>query len=92
VDLKFRGGCWGYILGCMAGIDVLGVLAPNQARSPNLAENEVICDFFRDSPTGPVLEGGERGGRPRPPNQEGPFPSIYKQYSIQNILAQVYTL
>jgi hypothetical protein len=38
---------------------------------------------------GPVLEGGERGGRPRPPNQEGPFTGIYKQYSIQNIRAQV---
>jgi hypothetical protein len=38
----------------------------------------------------PVLEGGERGGRPRSPNQEGPFTGIYKQYSMQNILAQVY--
>jgi hypothetical protein len=38
----------------------------------------------------PVLEGGERGGRPGPLNQQGPFPSIYKHYSIRNILAQVY--
>jgi hypothetical protein len=36
---KVSWGLLGYILGCMARIDVLGVLAPNQARSPNLAEN-----------------------------------------------------
>jgi hypothetical protein len=43
---------------------------------------------------GPVLEGGERSGRPRPPNQSRrPLPKyIYKQYSVQNILAQVYII
>jgi hypothetical protein len=47
VDLKFRGGCWGYILGCMAGMDVLGLLARDRARNPNSAEKfERYVIFF----------------------------------------------
>jgi hypothetical protein len=47
VNLKFCGGCWGYILDCMAGMDVLGLLARSRTRSPNLAENfERYVIFF----------------------------------------------
>jgi hypothetical protein len=40
---------------------------------------------------GPVSEGGERSGRPKPPNQGGPFPSISTN-SIVYKLAQIYII
>jgi hypothetical protein len=54
-----------------------------------VSRGHVFPDLLCASNQGRSWRGGERSGRPRPPNQAGPFPSIYKQYSIQNILAQV---